>query len=142
MAEGAHQLTFPHELSRNPMQVGSLEFMAVLKEVVDRFGGANGSWYSHLLHTSVGSGADHDACWSHVGEHERPQLRIIAKKEFSSHHERALRQERRRRGWTAVSRASYVSGGLAWVWVFLGTGFGRVQSDCRISLVAQVACDA
>ena len=52
---------------------------------MDLLGGADGSRHGHLLHAAVGSGADSDAGGSQVGEHERPQLRILAKEVFGCH---------------------------------------------------------
>ena len=52
---------------------------------MDFFGGADGSRHGHLLHAAVGSGADSDASESHVGEDERPQLRILGEKAFRGH---------------------------------------------------------
>ena len=80
VAEGAHQLALLHELSRRPLDLSRRDRGAVLEDVVDLLGGADGSWYLHLLHAAVGARADSGASESHVRQHERPQLRMIAKK--------------------------------------------------------------
>ena len=60
VAEGAHQLTFPHELGRGSSNLGRGDLGAIQKDVVDLFGGADGSRHGRLLHAAVGSGADSD----------------------------------------------------------------------------------
>ena len=85
VAEGAHQLTFPHELGRRFLDGGGRDLGRVLQEVMYPFSGADGSRYGHLLHAAVGSGTDSSASEPHVGEQERPQLRVVTKK-ISSHY--------------------------------------------------------
>ena len=72
MAEGAHQLTFPHKLGRRLVDFAIKNLGAVQEDVVDLFSG--GAYrYRHLLHAAVGSSADSSASEPHVGE---PQLRV------------------------------------------------------------------
>ena len=73
VAEGAHKLTFPHELGR------SLGFS---QKWVDGFGGG-AHRNDHLLHFAVGSATDIGASELDVGENERPQPWMIAEKLFS-----------------------------------------------------------
>ena len=82
VAEGAHQLTFPHELGYG---LGKLvaDFVSPLQKVVDGFSGRRHG-YGHLLHDAVGPSANSNASTPHVGEQERPQLRVVTKK-ISSH---------------------------------------------------------
>ena len=79
VAEGAHQLTFPHELGRRFLDGCGRDLGQVLEEFVYLFSGADGSRYGHLLHAAVGSGTDSSASEPHVGEQERPQLRVAKK---------------------------------------------------------------
>ena len=79
VAEGAHQLTFPHKLGRRLVDFVIRNLGAVLKDVVDLFN-CGAYRYRHLLHAAVGSSADSSASEPHVGEHERPQLRVVTKK--------------------------------------------------------------
>ena len=51
-----------------------------MEDVVNLLGGADSSWYLHLLHAAVGARADSGASESHVRQHERPQLRMLVKK--------------------------------------------------------------
>ena len=81
VAEGAHQLTFPHKLDRRFVDFVIRNLGAVLEDVVDLFSG--GAYrYRHLLHAAVGSSTDSSASEPHVGEHERPQPRVVTKKIF------------------------------------------------------------
>ena len=75
VAEGAHQLTFPHKLGRRLVDFVIKNLGAVLEDVVDLF--SRGAYrYGHLLHAAVGSSADSSASEPYVGEHERPQFRV------------------------------------------------------------------
>ena len=85
VAEGAHKLTFPHELGRGSADLGRGDLGAVQEDVVDLLCGADGSRHGYLLHAAIGSGADSDASESHVREDERPQLRILGEKAFRGH---------------------------------------------------------
>ena len=87
VAEGAHQLTFPHELGCGSADSAARDLSRVMEEVVDLFGCADGSRYGHLLHGAIGSGADFVSDLSYVGEHERSQLRIFRKKALGGHFE-------------------------------------------------------
>ena len=71
VAEGAHQLTFPHELGGRLADLGRRDLGAVQEHFVDLFGGADGSRHGHLLHAAVGSCADSDTSEPYVGEQER-----------------------------------------------------------------------
>ena len=73
VAEGAHKLTFPHELGR------SLGFS---QKNVDGFGGG-AHRNDNLLHFAIGPAADFGASELDVGENERPQPWMIAEKLFS-----------------------------------------------------------
>ena len=82
VAEGAHQLAFTHELGHC---LGNLvvapRAVDLLQKGVDGFsGGADG--YGHLVDSAVGSTAYSSASELHVGEHERPQLRVGSEKSF------------------------------------------------------------
>ena len=91
VAEGAHQLTFPHKLSYG---LGKLvaDFVSPLQNVVDGFRGRRHR-YGHLLHDAVGPATNSNASTLHVGEQERPQLRVVAKK-ISSHRGQYCRESR------------------------------------------------
>ena len=80
VAEGAHQLAFPHELGRGLADCCDRDLGCIQEEIVDLFGGADGSRHSHLLHAAVGSCADCGTSEPYVGEQERLQLWIVAKK--------------------------------------------------------------
>ena len=78
MAEGAHQLTFPHELGRCSADSGGRDLSRVVEEVVDLFGQmAPGTATSSTLPKAP---APILIPTSYVGEHERSQLRIFGKK--------------------------------------------------------------
>ena len=78
MAEGAHQLTFPHEFGRGLRQFGVIS----LQKGVDCFG-CGSHRNDHLLYFSVGSSTDSATSELDVGENERPQPRMVAEKSFS-----------------------------------------------------------
>ena len=71
MAEGADDLAFPHELGRRLANVILSDLGRVYEEIVDLFGGADGSRHGHLLHAAVGSCADCGTSEAYVGEHKR-----------------------------------------------------------------------
>ena len=71
VAEGAHQLAFLRELGRDQSRVQ--------EDVVNLFGGADGSRHGHLLDAAVGSCADCGTSEPYVCEHERLQLRVVTK---------------------------------------------------------------
>ena len=82
VAEGAHQLTFPHELGDGFGQFCSRCSIPFLQEGVDGFScGAHRK--DHLLYFAVGSATDSGTSELDVGENERPQPRMIAEKLFS-----------------------------------------------------------
>ena len=79
MAEGAHQLTFPHKLGRQFVDFFTRNFGAVLEDIVDLFN--DGTYrYRHLLYAAVSSSADSSASEPHVGERERSQHRVVTEK--------------------------------------------------------------
>ena len=82
VAEGAHQLTFPHKLGYG---LGKLvaDFVSPSQNFVDGFSGRRHG-YDDLLHDAVGPATNSNASTPHVREQERPQLRIVAKN-ISSH---------------------------------------------------------
>ena len=82
MAEGAHKLTFSHELGDGFGQFGSRCPIPFLQDGVDGFGGG-AHRNDHLLHFAVGSAADFCTSELDVGENERPQAWMIAEKLFS-----------------------------------------------------------
>ena len=82
VAEGAHKLTFSHELGRCFRLFASRSPLSPLQEGVDCFRcGADTN--DHLLHFSVGSAADFVTSELDAGENERPQPGMIAEKLFS-----------------------------------------------------------
>ena len=85
VAEGAHQLTFPHELGSCSADLSRWDLGAVQEYVVDLFGGADGSRHGHLLHGTIRSCTDFDTGRSDVGEHERPQLGVLGEKACGGH---------------------------------------------------------
>ena len=82
VAEGAHKLTFSHELGDGFGQFGSRCPIPFLQDGVDGFGGG-AHRNDYLLHFAVGSAADSGASELDVGENERPQPWMIAEKLFS-----------------------------------------------------------
>ena len=80
VAEGAHQLAFPHELCRSLVDSGPWDLGSIQEEIVDLFGGADGSRHGHFLHAAVGSCADCGTSEPYVGEHERPKVCVTPKK--------------------------------------------------------------
>ena len=100
VAEGAHKLTFPHELRRG---------FGFSQEGVDCFGG--GAYRNdQLLHFAVSPTADFGASAVDVGENEGPQPWMIAEKLFS-HYSRPLVRMRVQasRGYTKDQHASAIS---------------------------------
>ena len=71
VAEGAHQLTFPHELARRSLDAFSRHLARVLEEIVYFLGRTHGAWYGHLLHAAIGTGAYRSARGPRVGEEKR-----------------------------------------------------------------------
>ena len=82
VAEGAHKLTFSHELGDGFGQFGSRCTIPFLQDGVDGFGGG-AHRNDYLFHFAVGSAADSGSSQLDVGENERPQPRMIAEKLFS-----------------------------------------------------------
>ena len=82
VAEGAHKLTFPHELGDGFGQFCSRCPIPFLQEGVDGFsGGAHRN--DNLFHFAVGPATDFDASELDVGENKRSQAWMIAEKLFS-----------------------------------------------------------
>ena len=67
MSKGAHQLALTHETGGGFFDIGGRD-RVIAEKIVDGFGGADGSSYDHLLHISVGSGADFRVCLLYVGK--------------------------------------------------------------------------
>ena len=82
VAEGAHQLKFFRELSR--------DFGTAQQEIVD-FLGSSADWYRHLLHAAVGAMTYCSASELNAGQDERPQLRMVMK-EIIRHFSRTLEE--------------------------------------------------
>ena len=61
VSEGAHQLAFSHKTDGCFFYIGGRYLGVVSKEIVDSFGGADGSSYDYFLHAAVGSGTDFSA---------------------------------------------------------------------------------
>ena len=78
VAEGAHQLTLPHELVRRFFDAFASQLSRVLEKVVDLLGGTHGSGNVNLLHAAVRTRSDNPACGSSRGEKERTKVRMIA----------------------------------------------------------------
>ena len=76
VVEGAHQLTFSHELRRGL----GVPYIPFLEEGVHCFGGANGSRYHHFFHSAVSLTADYGSSKLDVGENEGPQPWMVAEK--------------------------------------------------------------
>ena len=65
VAEGAHQLTFPHELGYGLGKLAA-DFVSLLQNVVDGFSGRRHG-YGHLLHDAVGPATNSNVSKPHVG---------------------------------------------------------------------------
>ena len=90
MTEGAHQLTFSYKLCGNIIIRNLCSVLKkAKKKVADRFSGADGSRYGHLLDTAVGSRTYSNASESHVREYVQPQPRIVTEK-ISGHNEKCI----------------------------------------------------
>ena len=71
VAEGDHQLAFPHELGGRFADLGDRDLGAVKEHFMDLFGRADGSRHGYLLHATVGSCANSESSEPYVGEQER-----------------------------------------------------------------------